>query len=187
MEVAIVYESMFGMTRDIADAVAEGVRRALPEATVTTLRVSEADPSRVAAADLLIVGGPTHIGGMSSGVSRKVAVQMDRRSRTGVVATQGHGLEPDVESTGLRDWFHDLPEAPRGRHAAAFDTRIEGPMAGGAAKGIAHRLGRHGYGVVGEPEGFLVGDDGRLKDGETERARAWAADLARRVTGVSAG
>jgi hypothetical protein len=186
MEAVIVYESMFGMTHDVADAVADGIRQAEPGSTVTTLRVTDADPARAAAADLLVVGGPTHMRGMTSGMSRKMATKIEQKSRTGEGPTMGHGLEPDVESTGLRDWFHALPKAPRGRHAAAFDTRGEGPMVGSAAKGIAHRLERHGYELVGEPEGFLVvGDAGLLGDGEVERARTWGADLVRRLTAAS--
>jgi hypothetical protein len=40
---------------------------------------------------------------------------------------------------------------------------------------------------VGEPEGFHVQDDGNgpLKEGEEERARRWAADIARRVSPVT--
>ena len=63
----------------------------------------------------------------------------------------GHGLEPGAEGDGLRDWFHTLPKAAPHRRAAAFDTRGEGPMVGAAAKGIAHRLERHGYDLVAEP------------------------------------
>jgi hypothetical protein len=41
--------------------------------------------------------------------------------------------------------------------------------------------------VVGEPEGFLIQEDGQnpLKDGEADRARAWAADLVRRLSPVT--
>ena len=36
--------------------------------------------------------------------------------------------------------------------------------------------------LVGEPEGFVVeGEDGRLRPGERERARAWGAELARLI------
>ena len=39
-----------------------------------------------------------------------------------------------------------------------------------------------GYQVVGEPEGFIIeGDAGQLREGERDRARAWAAETARRV------
>ena len=183
MEIAVVFESMYGATHEIADAIAEGVAEAQPDATVTTHRVGEADPDRVAAADLLLVGGPTHMRGMSSGMSRKMAVQMEEKKERESGEHFGHGLEPGAEGDGLRDWFHRLPKGARGRRAAAFDTRGEGPMVGGAAKGIAHRLESHGYELVTGPEGFIVeGDAQLLKAGERERARAWAAGLVRHAT-----
>jgi hypothetical protein len=155
MEIAVEFESMYGVTREIADAIAEGAAQARPDASVACLRIADAEPDRVAAADLLVVGGPTHMRGMSSGMTRKMAVKIehDKEAEGGTV---GHGLEPSAEGEGLRDWFHRLPKASRGRRAAAFDTRGEGPMVGAAAKGIASRLERHGYELVAEPEGFLI-------------------------------
>ena len=180
MEIAVVFESMFGATHEVADAIAVGAAEAQPGATVTCTRVTEADPQKVAAADLLIVGGPTHMRGMSTGMSRKIAVKMEQKKEQDEGRSIGHGLEPDVEDAGLRDWFHRLPEAGPGRRAAAFDTRGEGPMVGAAGKGIAHRLEGHGYELVAEPAGFVIeGDDQLLRPGEAERARAWAAGLVR--------
>ncbi len=179
MEIAVVFESMYGATHEVADAIAAGVAEAEPDATVTCVRVGEADPGQVATADLLIVGGPTHMHGMTSRMSRKMAATMEaKKEREG--RTIGHGLEPGAEGDGLRDWFHRLQEVPEGRPAAAFDTRGEGPMVGAAAKGIAHRLESHGYALVAEPEGFTVeGEAQVLRTGEQERARAWAAGLVR--------
>ena len=180
MEIAVVFESMFGATHDVADAIAAGVAEAQRDATVTVLRVGDADPGRVAAADLLIVGGPTHMRGMTSGMSRKLAAQMEEKSEHDKGTPVGHGLEPDVGGPGLRDWFHQLPKTTQGRRAAAFDTRGEGAMMGGAAKGIGHRLESHGYTMVAEPEGFIIeGDAQLLRAGEQDRARAWAAGLVR--------
>jgi hypothetical protein len=180
MEIAVVFESMFGATHDVADAIAAGVAEAQRDATVTVLRVGDADPGRVAAADLLIVGGPTHMRGMTSGMSRKLAAQMEEKSDHDKGTPVGHGLEPDVGGPGLRDWFHQLPKTTQGRRAAAFDTRGEGAMMGGAAKGIGHRLESHGYTMVAEPEGFIIeGDAQLLRAGEQDRARAWAAGLVR--------
>lgn len=180
METAVVYESMFGMTHEVADAIAAGVQEAQPDASVVCLRVGDADPARIASADLLIVGGPTHMRGMSSGMTRKMAVSMEEKQESTTGGPMGHGLEPDVEGEGLRDWFHDLPKVSKGHHAMAFDTRGDGPMMGGAAKGIAHRLEKHGYELVAEPEGFIIeGDQGLLRPGEQERAHAWAASLVR--------
>jgi Flavodoxin len=188
MEIVVVFESMYGVTHEIADAIAEGATEGQPGVRAVCLRVGDADPERAAAADLLVVGGPTHMRGMSSGMTRKMAARIERDQETKRGTTMGHGLEPGAEGDGLRDWFHQLPQAPKGRRAAAFDTRGAGPGVGAAAKGIAHRLERHGYSVVAEPEGFVVeGDAGLLKAGERDRARAWGAELARRAVAVGAG
>jgi hypothetical protein len=188
MDVVVVYESMFGMTHDVADAVAEGVATTLPDARVVCLRVGDATPDRVGTPDLLIVGGPTHMRGMSSSMSRKIAVSMEEKAAHGKGERQGHGLEPDIEGPGLRNWFHELPKAGDGHYAAAFDTRGDGgPVVGAAARGIQHRLQRHGYRVVGEPEGFIIeGDAGQLRAGELERARTWAAEVTRHAAGMAA-
>jgi hypothetical protein len=142
----------------------------------------------VARADLVVVGGPTHMRGMSSGMTRKMAVSMAQKKEQEDGGHVGHGLEPDATGPGLRDWFHALPKAPRVRPAAAFDTRGDGVMMGGAAKGIAHRLESHGYELVAGPEGFLIeGEDQQLRHGERARARAWAAGLVRTTAGSAAG
>ena len=188
MDAVVVYESMFGMTHDVADAVAEGVATTLPGARVVCLRVGDATPARLGTPDLLIVGGPTHMRGMSSGMSRKIAVSMEEKAARGESEHQGHGLEPDVEGPGLRTWFHELPKAGEGQFAAAFDTRGDGgPVVGGAARGIQHRLQRHGYRIVGEPEGFVIeGDAGQLRAGERDRARTWAAAVTRHAADMAA-
>jgi flavorubredoxin len=46
VDVIVVYESIFGNTRVIAEAVADGVREADPDARVTVLRSAEATPDK---------------------------------------------------------------------------------------------------------------------------------------------
>ena len=70
MNMAIVYESMYGNTHAIADAIAEGARAA--GADVSVQAVCDASPE-TGAADLLVVGGPTHMHGLTSEFSRKMA------------------------------------------------------------------------------------------------------------------
>jgi hypothetical protein len=183
MRVAIVFESLYGNTHEVAAAVAAGVTAAQPDAEVDLWRVGEADAERAATADLLVVGGPTHMRGMTTGLSRKLGVSSEEKKD----ADERHALEPGAEGPGIRDWFHVLPRSADHRPAAAFDTRIGAHLAGGAANGIASRLHRHGYTVLVEPEGFYIQDDGEgpLKDGELDRARAWAAGLARLVAGTA--
>jgi flavodoxin len=165
----VVYESMFGNTHRVAEAVAEGLKE---NAEVSVHPVSEALPDTLAGADLLVVGGPTHIHGMASKMSHKAAADDAEKHPE-------HTLDPEAEGPVLRDWFDEIGKA-KGVRAAAFDTRISKSklLTGSAAKGIAKRLSRHGYEVVGE-ESFIVDDmAGPLHEGELERAREWGRGLA---------
>lgn len=175
MQMLVVYESMYGNTHEIAGHIAEGLRLG---GEVEVVAVAGATPERLAAADLLVVGGPTHVHGMTTAMSRKAAVEPDAVAKGG---SDDHELEvdPDAEGPGLRDWFNEMAKLQRPMLAAAFDTRMEGPAAltGRASKGITHRLKRHGFDVVAEPESFLVDKENALVEGEGERAEAWAAEL----------
>ncbi|MFG2820876.1 flavodoxin family protein [Kitasatospora sp. NPDC048365] len=176
MRAVIVYESMYGNTREVAEAIAEGVHEASPDASVSCLPVAEAGVDVTRAADLLVVGGPTHMHGMTSRLSRKMAASAEA-GKAGH-EEQAEEARATAEGPGLRTWFHSLPDTEPGTHAAAFDTRAAIKHPGGAAEGIAHRLARHHYDVVAEPEGFLIDEsDGPLRAGERERARSWGAAL----------
>jgi hypothetical protein len=164
MRAIVVYESIYGNSRMIAAAIAEG----LGDAPV--IAVHEA-AERALDVDLLVVGGPTHMHGMTTARSRQVAVE-------GVKDAQ---VEPGAtKEPGLRGWLRDLPRNEGGL-AAAFDTRIDrSPMLTGvAARGIARRLRRHGYKVESIESFFVTDTEGPLAEGELARARAWGAQLAR--------
>jgi hypothetical protein len=168
MHAVVVYESLYGNTHAIAERIADGLR---PSGEVTVVPVARAQADLVDAADLLVVGGPTHVHGMSSEMSRKAG-------REDVAKHPELELDPDAAGPGLRDWFAELHG--RGRPAAAFDTRLTGPPAltGRAAKGISRRLRSHGFRVVIDPESFLVDKQNRLVERESERAQAWGGALA---------
>lgn len=180
MDVVVVYESAFGNTREIAEAVADGAREGGPDARVAVLGVAEATPDRIGDAALVVAGGPTHMRGMSKASSRRKALQATENAAAG----SGHrpGAAPAAGGPGVREWLDALPRPPRGRMAAAFDTRLPFPLAGGAARPIARELRRHGYDVAARPMGFVVdGAQGPLRAGERDRARAWGAGLVRQV------
>lgn len=167
MKAVVVYESLFGNTREIAESVARGLRE---HAEVAVVSVAEVDGGQLGNADLLVVGGPTHVHGMASRLSRKGA--LDDAHKKGIP-------EPALEETGLREWLEGI-DGGAGRRAAAFDTRIGKPkvLTGSAAHKIAHKLRQHGFEVVGE-ESFIVEDTaGPLGQGERDRAVAWARGLA---------
>jgi flavodoxin len=178
MEVAVVYESLFGNTHEVAEAIGRGVEKSQPGVHVSCVAVAEATPDLVEGADLLVVGGPTHMRGMTSNLSRKMGLQ--GAEKKAVAGDGGREPEPGAEGPGVRDWFHTLPKAAANSRAAAFDTRIDARLAGGAANGIARRLRGHGYHLVAEPEGFIIEDaEGPLRDGERARAEDWGTSLLR--------
>lgn len=177
MRTLVVYESMYGNTHLVAEAIAEGWRDAEGEATV--LAVPDVTAEHLADVDVVVVGGPTHVHGMSRSSTRKAAVDAARQPDADLE------LEPDAEGPGLREWFDAVETLPE--RAAAFDTRMIGPatFTGRASKGIARRLRRHGCTLVVEPESFLVTKENQLVDDEEEHARDWGARLAVVLAGVA--
>lgn len=166
MRALVVYESIYGNTRAIAEAVAEGLA---PLGEVQLAPVHEADD---AGFDVLVAGGPTHMHGMSSSFSRRAAVKAGEED--------GASVEPNAgDEHGLRQWLRT--RSGGGRPAAAFDTRLDRSpkLTGMAARSIARRLHGAGFKALADPESFFVDDsEGPLAGGELERARAWGARLA---------
>jgi flavodoxin len=58
MRALVVYESMYGNTHAVAVSIAAGLSTTHD---VTLVPVTRATPELVAAADLLVAGGPTHL------------------------------------------------------------------------------------------------------------------------------
>jgi len=176
MDVAVVYESLFGNTRLVAEAIADGIRAADPAARVSVTRTDATKLGEVDDACLLVVGGPTHMRRMTSPRSRQQGLQAARKAKD----QQSCEPEPGAAGPGLREWLQALPPARLGAMAAAFDTRVESRLAGSAARPASRQLKRRGFGLAGKPEGFIVtASQGPLRPGELDRARAWGAALAR--------
>jgi len=166
----VVYESMYGNTRSIAEAIATGLRVA---GDVQLVPVAEADDALTENPDLVVLGGPTHAHGMSRLSTREAAVtDAHKRGRDLTV-------EPFAEGPGVRDLLESIGTLDAS--AAAFDTRLRGPgwLFGRASKGIARGLRRRGCSLIADPQSFFVTKDNRLVTGETDRARQWGANLAR--------
>ncbi len=165
MRALVVYESMFGNTREIAAAIADGLRTT---AEVDVVEVGAAPLRPPADVDLLVVGGPTHAFGMSRPTTRQ-----DAGKQAGEQPLVSRGI-------GIREWLEALDRPARTVRAAAFDTRVRPPrLPGSAARAADRRLRHAGLLIVSPPESFWVaGTPGPLRDGETDRARTWAAGLA---------
>lgn len=163
MRVLVVYESMFGNTRAVADAIGEGlVSRG---ASVEVVEVGGAPPAPDADVDLLVVGGPTHAFGLSRASTRSSAAEQ----ATGPIVSTG---------IGLRDWLEALPRPTGATVAASFDTHADKKFPGSAARGAEKRLRHRGYRAIVPAESFYVSDmQGPLVAGELDRARSWGAEL----------
>jgi flavodoxin len=170
MRAVIVYESIFGSTKKVAEAIAEGLADG---AEVSVVPVTSADAPILDGADLVVVGGPTHTHGMSRPSTRKKAGDLARKPGGEVELVPGA-----VGGPGVREWLASLGRLEVA--GAAFDTRLQGLPAftGQASKSIRRLLAQHGARIAAAPESFLVeGLTGALVEGELGRARAWGERL----------
>ncbi len=148
MKALVVYEFRFGNTERIARAVAAALES---HGTVQVAAVATA-PVALAGIDLLVVGGPTQVHGISPAM------------RTFLDA-----LAPDA--------VQDLPIAVFDTRLPG--SRL---LTGSAADGIARRLVKKGGWLMVPACSFQVlGMEGPLADGEAARAGTWAAEVAEAV------
>ncbi|MGH3355941.1 MAG: flavodoxin family protein [Nocardioidaceae bacterium] len=168
MRAIVVYESMFGNTERVAQAIGEGLA---PYGEVHVVEVGEA-PTDLGEVDLVVVGGPTHAFGMSRPSTREDA---QRQAAAPVVSSR----------CGIREWIGLLadhadvgPAVP----VATFDTKVrKARRLPGAARATAKALHAVGHRTVADPESFYVADTpGPLQNGELDRAFRWGNLLGRK-------
>jgi flavodoxin len=157
MKAMVVYDSQFGNTEQVARAIGQALAAT---AEVEVLRVRDASPEQLVAADLLVVGSPT-------------------QRFTATPATTN--LLKSIANDGLRGiqvaaFDTRFPESEIDRvRILAFFVKLFGY----AAEPILKRLEKKGGEAVAAPEGFYVSEtEGPLLDGELERAAAWAGQIA---------
>ena len=138
MRALVVYESMYGNTRDVADAVAGGLVDAGYEVRASEVSAAPTTASDLTTFALVVAGGPTH------------AFSMSRASTREDAATKGHG--PLVSTgIGLREWIGSLETTP-GVAVATFDTRVRHPrVPGSAARSARKHLRQQGFRAVDPP------------------------------------
>ncbi|HWU23974.1 MAG TPA: flavodoxin domain-containing protein [Nocardioides sp.] len=163
MKAYVIYESAFGNTRQLAEAIAAGLGDAV------TVDVRDVDTEQLADSDLVVLGGPTHAFSMSRPATRREALH------------QG-GIASD-EQRGIREVIAHLApkvETP----VATFDSRIykSRKLPGSAARAASHALRRrHRARVVAEESFYVEDTTGPLVEGELERAESWGRELAART------
>ncbi|WP_406047139.1 flavodoxin family protein [Kribbella sp. NBC_00889] len=173
----VVYESMYGNTEKIAEAICTGLRESVPTEMVPAYRAPTVVPGDVR---LLVVGGPTHAFSMS-------------RASTRQEARNQHVVVMPVE-TGIREWLGMLStdtgfaSGRRGRQVevATFDTRIAKVrrLPGSAARSAAKLLRRMGFRLLTGSASFFVEETtGPIREVEVDSARRWGEELGRLLTG----
>ena len=161
MRTMVVYDSMYGNTKHIAEAIGKALGL---EEDVGILQVGQVKPEQLAGLTLLIVGSPT-----------------PRFSPTGATTSLLKSIPANgLEGVKVAAFDTRITEAEIGKvRILAFFVS----MFGYAAKPIADRLQRKGGELAAPPEGFYVGGtEGPLLEGELERAADWAREIAQRIT-----
>lgn len=156
MKAMVIYDSQFGNTAQIAQAIGRGLGDA---DDVTVSQIADARPESLAGLDLLVVGSPTQKF-RSTPATKDFLKSISRNGLQGVrvAAFDTRLTEEEIDSNGV------------------FSKLVD--IFGYAAAPIAKELAKKGGNVAAEPEGFYVaGTEGPLVDGELERAEAWAKQL----------
>jgi len=166
LRAVLVNESMFGNTREVAEAIAAGLSAHLRVELSDAASGPDADPARW---DLIVAGAPTH------------AFSLSRPSTRADAMKQG-GTDGSVQK-GLREWPSQLTPPAAGQPFASFDTRVVAArrLPGSASRKTARMARALGFEVIGRESFWVSGTPGPLLVGELERARQWGTSLGEKV------
>ena len=157
MKAMVIYDSQFGNTAQIGQAIADGLGGAFEAPNDLELhKIGDVNPDELSGFDLLIVGSPTQKFSPTS-------------------ATKGFlKSSPSNALNGIKVAAFDTRITEEEIKAHGFLSKMV-DIFGYAADPISDRLKKKGGEVVIPPEGFTVeGTEGPLTDGELERAAEWA-------------
>ena len=156
MKAMVVYDSVFGNTEKIAQAIGHAL--GAPE-DVEIAQVGNIKPEQLAGLTLLIVGSPTRKFSPTAAITSFLrSIPKNGLKGVRVAAFDTRFTVSAIEKVRI----------------LAFFVKIFGY----AAKPIADRLEKKGAGLAVPPEGFYVSDtEGPLLEGELERAADWAKQI----------
>lgn len=154
MKALIIYDSEYGNTEKIAEALASSVTK--PNLVKLSL-VKNINLSELESADVLIVGSPTQ-GGRATKTTHSYLNSLPKNALIG----------KKVAAFDTRFAINN--------HGIGLKLLMK--MIGFAAPKIANVLKSKGGQLATEPEGFIVtGQEGPLAQGEIERAAAWIKNI----------
>ncbi|MCE1253279.1 MAG: nitric oxide synthase [Anaerolineae bacterium] len=155
MKALIIYDSVFGNTEKIANAIGEAM---LPGAEVEIKRIGSVVPEQLNGLDLLVVGSPTRGFRPTEPISQFLR-NIPRGSLKGV----------KIAAFDTRVSVEDVNNA-----ILSFLVKIFGYAAQPINKGLVNKGGFQ----MAEPQGYIVKEsEGPLQEGELERAALWAGSL----------
>lgn len=186
--VAIVYFSAQGHTHQLAEAVAEGARGA-PGTTVEMLRIvgddiaggrwkNPAALAKLAAADAIVFGTPTYMGGVSAQLkafidaASEVWAKLGWKDKVAAGFTHSQGLSGDKLNTLAGLWVNAM------QHGMVWVGL--GELVEGAAADKVNRLGAYGGAMAQTDPGQATVNDGDRKSAVilgrrvAETATRWA-------------
>jgi flavodoxin len=157
MEALVVYDSVFGNTEQIAQAIGNALGS---QQDVEILRVGNVKPEQLTGLELLIVGSPTRGFRPTPAISNLLkSIPKNGLKGVKVAAFDTRFTMDEIESS-------------------VFILPILVNIFGYAAKPISDRLEKKGGELIIPPEGFFVeGTEGPLKEGELKRAADWAKQI----------
>lgn len=155
MKALVVYDSFFGNTEKVAQAIGKGLGG---EKEATVVKVQNIKQEQLEGIDLLIVGSPTRAFSQSPDIKAFLA-SIPTGSLKGVKAA-AFDTRMDLET--VKSGF----------------LKFMAKLFGFADKNLVAGLKRAGCTIIPPSGGFIVMDsEGPLKDGEIERARTWGESL----------
>jgi flavodoxin len=157
MKAMVVYDSAFGNTEQVAQAIGQALGSA---EDVETVRVGNVKPAQLAGLTLLIVGSPTQkFSPLGTVTSFLKSIPSNGLQGVKVAAFDTRVTESEIQKVGILAFFVKL--------------------FGYAAEPMAKKLVKEGGELAVPAEGFYVGGtEGPLLEGELERAAAWARGIA---------
>ena len=154
MKTLIVYESYFGNTEKVAQAIGKALGSG---GAVSVVKSTDFAPSALQGVDLLVVGAPTRAFRPTEGI-QKFLKDLTEGSLDGL----------RVASFDTRSDLSDVN--------IAFQFLMK--KFGYAAEPVGKALEQKGGKLTLQPEGFYIKDiQGPLKDGELDRAGRWATKM----------
>jgi flavodoxin I len=155
VKVLIVFDSLYGNTQKVAEAIGKSMGA---KEKVAIIRVAEAKTEDLLHQDYLIVGSPTQAFNPTRAVTQLLKSVPSGGLKGTRVAAFDTRMSVEEVNVGILKLF--------------------AKMFGYAAKSIAKLLAKKGGVLIVPPEGFFVkASEGPLKDGELERAAAWMKQI----------